>query len=236
MAAPFLFQFFLNEIKPTLLPLSIQCFIIQAVPVQQYPHNQLCFSTSVFHFLNRKPTQFPWQRRILVLYSHLFVMCTLGSIWSLFSRHLRNNLGITGSRQYKQIRLSVNKPQWGWGEGCFAPTEGLLLVYFLASTGDQEVALLSEPFCASLCTGKRGPHTKHLWRYWWTFFPSFLASLPDRELGFGGSREGDIPVGSMAPAAPSLYLWHWQIGFTCQALLTGGRKRVCMRYLALTPP
>lgn len=68
---------------------------------------------------------------------------------------------------------------------------GLVLVYFLAIAGDQEVTLLSKPFCASLRVVKRGPHSKHPWRNWLTStIPPLLASLPDRELGFGGTGEG----------------------------------------------
>lgn len=158
-----------------------------------------------------------------MLYSHLSVMCTLGSTWSLFSGHLRNNLGITASWQYKQIRLSINKPQWGWGEGCFAPTEGLFLVHVLASTGIRRSPSFLSPFVQSSAWG-RGALTQSTSEeiYWLLFL--LLASVPGREVGFDGTREGDIPAGSMAPEATSLYLWHWWVGFASQGLLTGGRK------------
>lgn len=151
--------------------------------MQQYPHNQLCFLTSVFHFLNRKPTQFPWQRRILVLYSHLSVMSTLGSIWSLFSRHLRNNLGITASWQYKQIKLSINKPQWEWGEGCFAPTEGLRQGYFSfifwPALGIRRSPSFLSPFVQACIWGRGALAQNTSEEIAWLFFP-FLASLPGR--------------------------------------------------------
>lgn len=143
--------------------------------MKQYPHNQLCFLTSVFHFLNRKPTQFPWQRRILVLYSHLSVMSTLGSIWSLFSRHLRNNLGIAASWQYKQIRLSINKPQWGWGEGCFAPTEGLPQDYFLfifgPALGIRRSPSFLSPFVQACARGGGALTQSISEKIGWLFFP-----------------------------------------------------------------
>lgn len=133
----------------------------------EHAHHWLCFLTSASHFLNRKPTWFPRQRRILLLYSHLSVTCTLGSIWTLFSRHLRNNLGIITSWQYKQIRLSINKPQIG-GWGALPNTRrgtasGPIPVCFLATAGiRRSLSLMSQtntPWCESE-RGERRPPTK----------------------------------------------------------------------------
>lgn len=150
-------------------------------------------------------------------------MCTLGSIWSLFSRHFRNNLGITASWQYKQIRLSINKPQWGWGRVALHPQRGYFSFSFGPALGIRRSPSFLSPFVQA-CACARGASTQSTSEEidWLLFL--LLASVPGRELGFGGTREGDIPAGSMAPAATSLYLWHWQARFTFQGLLTGGRK------------
>lgn len=132
----------------------------------EHAHHWLCFLTSASHFLNRKPIQFPWQRRILVLYSHLSVTCTFGSIWTLFSRHLRNNLGIITSWQYKQIKLSINKPQKG-GRGALPNTHrgtasGPIPICFLAMAGIRRslsfLRQTSTPWCEPECGEHRPSH------------------------------------------------------------------------------
>lgn len=138
---------------------------------------------------------------------------------------------------------------------------GLVLVYFLAVAGDEEVTLLSGPFCASLHVGKRGPHTEPPWRNWMTFFPflpraSLLmpqgrvtaaeieavntapASLPDGERGFGGTGAGRRwhPSRRQDPTTPSLST----CGTGSQASLANrcsveGRKGFAWAILALSP-
>lgn len=118
---------------------------------------------------------------------------------------------------------------------------GLVRVYFLTIAGDQEVTLPSKPFCVSLRITKRSPHSKHPWRSWLTStIPPLLSSLPDRELGFGGTGEGgrQHPSRQHGPHHPLPIPEALAAGFTCKPPLSGRKplkKRFCVSYLTLSP-
>lgn len=138
-----------------------------------------------------------------MLYSHLSVTCTFGSIWTLFSRHLRNNLGIITSWQYKQIRLSINKPQKG-GRGALPNTRrgtasGPIPICFSAMAGiRRSLSLLrqtSTPWCEPQCGEHRPSHRAHQRKPW--VFLHVSKSWYHRSTGTSSRGRSGTPVSAL---------------------------------------
>lgn len=108
----------------------------------------------------------------------------------------------------------------------------------LAITGDQEVISSLSPIVQA-CTQGRGALTQSTFKeIGWLSLPHLTASLFSGELGLGGTGEGGRwpPSGSMAPAAPSLYLQYWSLSIIAKCCSLERRKRFCVSHLTLTPP